>query len=239
MSLDNAVLDRLRRLGGEELIHELARIFLTDAPVRMENARAAFEDADRAAVRREVHALKGSAQNLGASLLTRCAAAAEAVAEAGGATEVELKLDAVERELRRVCAELERMVMPGARPLIAVVEDNADNRLLLRMLLRDRFDLAEYAAGPQALEGMRRRLPTVVLMDIALPGMDGTEVLACMKQDAELHGVPAIALTAHAMPGDRERLLAAGFAEYVTKPILDEADLLCVLERVLEARKAA
>lgn len=235
MLLDAAVLERLRRLGGEDLVHELARIFLADAPVRLENARSAFVAGDRDTSRRELHALKGSALNLGASALQQSAAQAEQVAQSGSVAEVRTSLERVRWELARVRQELEALVVPGEKPLLAVVEDNADNRLLLRLLLRDRFELAEYGDGLQALEGMRRRRPRLVLMDIALPGLDGTEVLAAMQRDVELRGVPAIALTAHAMPGDRERLLAAGFAAYVTKPILDEAELVDSIDRILGA----
>jgi CheY-like chemotaxis protein len=233
--LDAVVLERLRRLGGEALVDELARIFLADAPVRVESARLAFAEGDRGTLRRELHALKGSALNLGATVLQQRACAGELLAEAGGVESVLGMLDGLEREVARVGRELEGLVRPGEKPLLAVVEDNADNRLLLRILLRERFEISEYVDGVVALEGMRRRRPRLAIVDIALPGMDGTEVLAAMQQDAVLRSVPAIALTAHAMAGDRERLLAAGFAAYVAKPILDEADLLGSIERVLEA----
>jgi len=58
---------------------------------------------------------------------------------------------------------------------IAVVEDNADNRLLLSAILGDLYRIVEYAGGPEALEGMRREPPDLVLLDISLPGMDGTQ----------------------------------------------------------------
>jgi CheY-like chemotaxis protein len=120
-----------------------------------------------------------------------------------------------------------------ARHTIAVVEDNPDNRMLVQAILEDRYQVQEYETGPEALEGMRRSRPSLVLLDISLPGMDGEEVLQVMRGDPELRGLPVIALTAHAMAGDRDRYLAAGFNDYVSKPILDETVLLEAIERLL------
>jgi CheY-like chemotaxis protein len=72
----------------------------------------------------------------------------------------------------------------------------------------------------------------MVLLDISLPGMSGVELVARLRADAVLRHVPVIALTAHAMAGDRETYLAAGFDAYVTKPIVDEGVLLRTLERL-------
>jgi len=116
---------------------------------------------------------------------------------------------------------------------IAVVEDNPDNRLLVSALLEDRHRIVEFASGPDALEGMRMEPPDVVLLDISLPGMDGTEVLACLRQEPALAEIPVVALTAHAMSGDRERFLALGFDAYVTKPIVDESVLFGEIDRLL------
>jgi CheY-like chemotaxis protein len=119
---------------------------------------------------------------------------------------------------------------------IAVVEDNADNRLLLQALLADRFDLVEYDNGVDALAGLSATLPDLVLLDISLPGMDGNEILARIRADDKLRHLPVIALTAHAMAGDREKYLSAGFNEYVTKPIVDETVLIRAIEHWLAAR---
>ena len=116
---------------------------------------------------------------------------------------------------------------------IAVVEDNADNRLLVEAILDGHYALAEYASGPAALVGLLAEPPDLVLLDISLPEMDGTEVLRRIRLDSRLQRLPVIALTAHAMTGDRERYLAAGFDDYVTKPILDEAILLAAIARLL------
>jgi two-component system cell cycle response regulator DivK len=119
---------------------------------------------------------------------------------------------------------------------IAVVEDNADNRMLLGAILGDRYEVVEYEDGIEALAGLRRRRPDLVLLDVSLPGMDGCEVLRRLRADAGLHGLPVIALTAHAMAGDRERYLAQGFNNYVAKPIVDENDLLGAIEGLLGSR---
>jgi two-component system cell cycle response regulator DivK len=118
---------------------------------------------------------------------------------------------------------------------IAVVEDNADNRLLLSAMLAGQYRVVEYTTGPEALAGMRRGRPDLVLLDISLPGMDGTELLRHIRAEPALHGLPVVALTAHAMAGDRERYLGLGFDHYLAKPIVDEADLLGALARLLPA----
>lgn len=120
-----------------------------------------------------------------------------------------------------------------ANPTVAVVEDNADNRLLLQAILGDRYELVEYDNGTDALAGIRANRPRLVLLDISLPGMDGTEILHKLRDDVALRGLPVIALTAHAMAGDREKFLAAGFDDYITKPIIDENELFQAIERLL------
>jgi two-component system, cell cycle response regulator DivK len=116
---------------------------------------------------------------------------------------------------------------------IAVVEDNADNRLLLQAILDGLYDLVEYENGTDALAGLAASLPDLVLLDISLPGMDGNEILARIRADQAMRALPVIALTAHAMAGDREKYLAAGFNDYITKPIVDESILLSSIERWL------
>jgi two-component system, cell cycle response regulator DivK len=120
---------------------------------------------------------------------------------------------------------------------LAVVEDNADNRLLLQAILGGQYTLVEYDNGVDALAGLRASPPELVLLDISLPGMDGNEILARIRADARLIHLPVIALTAHAMAGDREKYLAAGFNDYVTKPIVDETVLLGAITRCLATSK--
>jgi CheY-like chemotaxis protein len=116
---------------------------------------------------------------------------------------------------------------------IAVVEDNPDNRLLLQAFLSDRYRILEYETGMAALEGFRIHKPDLVLLDVSLPGMDGLAVLTEIRADEKLRPLPVIALTAHAMAGDRERFLKAGFDDYVAKPIVDETLLHSAIGRLL------
>jgi len=116
---------------------------------------------------------------------------------------------------------------------VAVVEDNPDNRMLVQALLEDRYDISEYETGVEAVQGLPADVPDLILLDISLPEMDGTEVLAWLKEQEGLRDIPVIALTAHAMAGDREKYLSIGFDDYVTKPIVDEDLLIDAIERCL------
>lgn len=116
--------------------------------------------------------------------------------------------------------------------VVAVVEDNADNRLLLQAILHGLYEVHEYESAEAALAAFRAAAPDVVLLDISLPGMSGVELVEQLRAEPALRHVPVIALTAHAMAGDRETYLAAGFDAYVTKPIVDEGVLLRTLDRL-------
>ena len=119
------------------------------------------------------------------------------------------------------------------KPKIAVVEDNIDNRLLVQAILEDLYEISEYENGMEVVDGLADNIPDLVLLDISLPGMDGAEVLEWVRSQVRLKDLPVIALTAHAMSGDRERYLEMGFDEYVTKPIVDEEVLMGAIERLL------
>jgi signal transduction histidine kinase/DNA-binding response OmpR family regulator len=118
---------------------------------------------------------------------------------------------------------------PG-KPVVLVVEDNPDNRKTLRALLQDDCTVLEAADGRSGVEQARRHRPDAILMDLALPAMDGFAALAAIRADEHLRRTPVIAVTASAMKGDREEILARGFDGYVSKPI-DET----LLRRTLEA----
>jgi len=105
-------------------------------------------------------------------------------------------------------------------PSILLVEDNELNRdMLSRRLARQGFEVAIAVDGPGALSAARSRPFDVILMDLSLPGIDGLEATRRLKADPETRPIPVIALTAHAMSGDRERALAAGCDDYEIKPI--------------------
>ncbi len=116
---------------------------------------------------------------------------------------------------------------------IAVVEDNPDNRLLLHAMLDGEYEIEEYETGVHAVAGITQHPTDLVLLDISLPGMDGLEVLRHLRETPATAGMPVIALTAHAMTGDRERFLAAGFDGYVTKPIVSDVELIAAIETQL------
>ena len=119
------------------------------------------------------------------------------------------------------------------KPKIAVVEDNPDNRLLVQALLEEFYEISEFGTGKEAVEGLLADPPDLVLLDISLPEMDGTELLRWIRTQDSLDGVPVVALTAHAMAGDREKYLREGFDDYLTKPIIDENLLLECIARWL------
>ncbi|MFH0991275.1 MAG: response regulator [bacterium] len=118
--------------------------------------------------------------------------------------------------------------------LIAVIEDNRDNRLIMTELLREFYQVHEYQNGYEALEGISQRHPDLVILDISLPGMDGPEVLLRIRASVSLQDIPVIALTAHAMLGDREKYLSSGFDGYVAKPIIDEKAFLALIQKYIE-----
>ena len=104
-------------------------------------------------------------------------------------------------------------------PMILIVEDSPDNMKLFRTLLTLRgHDVVGLSGGDGLIETLDRDRPALVLMDIQLPGKDGFALLAEIRASAH-RGLPVLALTAHAMSGDRERALQAGFDGYITKPI--------------------
>ena len=117
---------------------------------------------------------------------------------------------------------------------IAIVEDNPDNRLLALALLEGVYECVEYETGIDAVAGLPESRPDLILLDISLPGMDGVETLAHSRAKPSLFHLPVIALTAHAMSGDREKYLSAGFNDYVSKPIVDETILLDAISHALE-----
>ena len=112
------------------------------------------------------------------------------------------------------------------------VEDNDDNvYMLARRLRRHGFEVVVAADGAQGVEAARQHRPDLVLMDLGLPVLDGWEASRRLKQAPETRAIPIIALSAHAMTGDRERALAAGCDDYDTKPV--ELDRLLAKIRAL------
>jgi two-component system, cell cycle response regulator DivK len=103
---------------------------------------------------------------------------------------------------------------------ILIVDDNATNLKLARvLLLSDGYDVRIASDAEGALAILEDYRPDLILMDIQLPGMDGLELTRRLKADPATHGIPVLALTACAMKGDQERMLAAGCDGYVAKPL--------------------
>jgi two-component system, cell cycle response regulator DivK len=114
---------------------------------------------------------------------------------------------------------------------VLLVEDNEKNLKLFRDVLRATgYITLEASTGEEAVELAVWGSPTVVLMDVQLPGIDGVEALGRLRSDHRTASIPVLALTAQAMHGDRERFLTAGFDGYLSKPV----DLVELLRTVAE-----
>jgi CheY-like chemotaxis protein len=108
----------------------------------------------------------------------------------------------------------------SAMPRILLVEDNEMNRdMLSRRLIRRGYEVLLAVDGEQGVAMARTESPALVLMDISLPVVDGWEAARRLKADPQTRSIPIIALTAHAMTGDREKALAAGCDDFETKPV--------------------
>jgi CheY-like chemotaxis protein len=120
---------------------------------------------------------------------------------------------------------------------ILLVEDNEMNRdMLSRRLIRKGFEILIAEDGAKGVEMASAQLPDLILMDMSLPIMDGWEATRRLKAADATKGIPIIALTAHAMSTDREKVLEAGCDEYDTKPV-ELPRLLQKIERLLNDRK--
>ena len=118
---------------------------------------------------------------------------------------------------------------------ILLVEDNELNRdMLSRRLERRGYEVLVAVDGSEAVAAATRERPDLILMDISLPVMDGCEAMRQIRGTPETSAIPIIALTAHAMPGDRDEALAAGADDYDTKPV-ELPRLLQKIEGLLNA----
>lgn len=119
---------------------------------------------------------------------------------------------------------------------ILLIEDNEMNRdMLSRRLMRKGYEVRIAVDGEEGVEMAKSEKPALVLMDISLPGMDGWEATRVLKALPETQDTPIIALTAHAMPGDREKCMQAGCDGYDTKPV-NWKRLLETIENLLDRR---
>ncbi len=110
--------------------------------------------------------------------------------------------------------------MTTTKLTVLVVEDNPDNMLLFQDVLQAlNYTVIQARDGESGVNTAKSEKPNLILMDLSLPRMDGWTAAKHIKEDPELAHIPIIALTAHAMVGDRERALAAGCDDYLAKPI--------------------
>ena len=123
-------------------------------------------------------------------------------------------------------------------PTILIVEDNEDNRIVYSTMLRHfGFAVDEAENGAEGILKARTGLPDLILMDIAIPLVDGWEAVQRLKKDPATAGIPIVALTAHAMPADRERAIQVGCDGYLAKPCEPRA-VVEEVKRILESKTA-
>lgn len=103
---------------------------------------------------------------------------------------------------------------------ILLIEDNEQNRYLLTFLLEQHgYKVFTAADGIRGIEVAQSLVPALILLDIQLPTMDGYTIARALRQNEALRNIPIVAVTSYAMPGDREKALAAGCSGYIEKPI--------------------
>jgi len=116
---------------------------------------------------------------------------------------------------------------------ILLIEDNPNNIKLMVMLLEQQgYQVTVDTNAEAGIVNAKKISPDLILLDIQLPEMDGMEACRIMRKEATLEYTPIVALTAFAMPGDRERILANGFDEYMSKPI-NYRDFLALVTKIL------
>ena len=125
--------------------------------------------------------------------------------------------------------------MTGA--LILIVEDNDKNRKLVRDVLTFKgYEVIESETGEEGVRLARERSPSLVLMDIRLPGIDGVEALRQLRAEETTRGISVMAMTASVMSEDRQKIMAAGFDGYQSKPI-NVTDFVAAVAQLLERRR--
>lgn len=128
--------------------------------------------------------------------------------------------------------------MPS-RKTVLLVEDNEDNLVIYTTILRfGGYRVVQARDGRAALDAARTVAPDLILMDVSIPYVDGLEVTRRLKSDPATRPIPIIALTAHALPSDRDRAFEAGCDGYISKPAEPRAILAAVRRKLGEAEAA-
>ena len=131
------------------------------------------------------------------------------------------------------------MIDASGKPLVLVVEDYQDAREMYAAYLQfSGYRVAEATNGVEAIEQAQELMPDIILMDLALPKMDGWEATRRLKNDDRTRNIPIVALTGHALAGHAEGARQAGCDSFVTKPCLPDA-LVAEIKRMLGARDGA
>ncbi|MFH0996298.1 MAG: response regulator [Pseudomonadota bacterium] len=123
-----------------------------------------------------------------------------------------------------------RLSEDAGPPCILIVEDNPDNMTTIKAILQNRYRILEASDGEEGLRMASETGPDLILLDMALPKMDGFTVVRRLKDNKELSQIPVIAMTARVMKGDREKILAVGCDDYISKPIDPQACLKKIKE---------
>jgi len=118
------------------------------------------------------------------------------------------------------------------KPNILIVEDNVDNMITVKAILNNKYNIVEAVNGIEGVKMAAKHKPDLILMDIALPEIDGIKAFQTIRGNGKLEHIPIIALTASAMTSDRETILAYGFDSYIVKPI-DEKEFFSTINEVL------
>ena len=123
--------------------------------------------------------------------------------------------------------------MSSSGKMVLLVEDNEDNRIVYSTILKHfGYEVIEALNGEEGIAKARSEKPDLILMDISIPIIDGWEATQVLKHDPSTRSIPIIALTAHAMSGDREKAMQAGCDDYHPKPV-DFSKLLSQIEAAL------
>jgi len=121
-----------------------------------------------------------------------------------------------------------------AKELILVVEDNEQSRKLVRDVLKFRgYEIIEAETGEDGVRLAQERKPSLVLMDIRLPGMDGIEALVRLRAEADTQSIPVLAMTASVMTEHRQKIMDAGFDAFQSKPI-NVKEFMAAVEQLLD-----
>ena len=117
---------------------------------------------------------------------------------------------------------------------ILIVDDSEKNLKLCELLVSSLgYETITASNGKDGISLAAEKMPNLILMDIKMPGMDGTATLKALKSDEKTRDIPVIAVTAYAMKNDRQRLLDYGFSEYVAKPV-KKSEFIEVLQKTLQ-----